>query len=203
MKNAVHTLLFSIALGAICSALVVGASLFTAPYRDANEKAEKVRNFLAALDVPLDPAASAEEVLFFFERHVRPVKQDGIELFEYTAQGEERPSAVAIPFSGSGVWGPIEGVLALEADRITIRGVRFYRQEETPGLGGEIASAGFQKQFRGKKIVSGTGEPGFKVRSPGTHDAPNTVDAITGATMTSDRVEAMLDRTAKTIGSDG
>ena len=66
---------------------------------------------------------------------------------------------MAVPFSGSGVWGPIEGVLALEPDMQTIRGVRFYKQEETPGLGGEIASDWFQAQFKGKTLVSAAGDP--------------------------------------------
>ncbi len=199
MNNTTHTLIFAAVLGVICSALLAGASLFTAPYREANEKAEQVRNFLAAMDAPVSARASAEELLEFFDRHVRRIERDGLERFEYTPDGADRPTAIAIPFSGPGVWGPIEGVLALEPDMTTIRGVRFYRQEETPGLGGEIASERFLNQFAGKQIVSRSGEPGFRVRAAGTHDNLNTVDAITGATMTSDRVESMLDGVAKQV----
>ncbi len=201
MNNTSHTMVFAAVLGVICSALLAGTNLFTAPYREANEKAEQVRNFLAAMDAPVSPRAPAGDLLEFFDRHVHRIERDGVERFEYTPDGADLPTAVAIPFAGPGVWGPIEGVLALEPDLITIRGVRFYRQEETPGLGGEIASEGFLNQFAGKQIVSRTGEPGFRVRPAGTHDNINTVDAITGATMTSDRVEKMLDEVAKQIGN--
>ncbi len=203
MNNTLHTLGFAAALGATCSALLVGVSLFTAPYRQANARSDEIRNFLAALEAPVAPRARADELLDFFERRVRRVERDDLTRFEYIPEGDDRPTAVAIAFAGPGVWGPIEGVLALEPDMTTIRGVRFFRQEETPGLGGEIASESFQGQFRGKRIVSRAGVPGFRVRPSGPHDEPNRVDAITGATMTSERVEAMLDRVAKRVGATG
>jgi Na+-transporting NADH:ubiquinone oxidoreductase subunit C len=199
VKNTVHTLVFAAVLGAACSALLVGASRFTEPYRRANEKAEQVRNYLAALDAPVPAEAGAAELLDVFERDVRRGERDGLELFEYVPGGAREPLAVAVPFSGPGVWGPIEGVIALEPDLTTVRGIRFYKQEETPGLGGEIASAWFQEQFQGKRIVAPDGEPGFHVSKPGTVGGLNNVDAITGATMTSDRVEAMLDSVAKRL----
>lgn len=199
MNNSIHTLSFAVVLGVTCSVLLVGASRFTQPYRDANEKAEEVRNFLSALDVPVPPHATAEDLLAVFKANIREDMRDGLPLYTYVPEGAEAPVAVAVPFSGAGVWGPIEGVLALEPDLTTIRGVRFYKQEETPGLGGEIASDWFQQQFRGKTLVSTSGEPGFRVRKPNTLQDRNVVDAITGATMTSDRVENMLDALARRL----
>lgn len=199
MNNVTHTLGFAVALGVSCSVLLVGANQFTRPYREANAKAEEVRNFLAALEAPVPAAATAEELLATFEANVREESRMGMRLFAYLPEGAEAPVAVAVPFSGPGVWGPIEGVLALEPDLKTIRGVRFYKQEETPGLGGEIASDWFQQQFRGKRIVSASGEPGFRVRKPGTLKDDNVVDAVTGATMTSDRVEIMLNDLARRL----
>ena len=199
MKNTVHTLVFALVLGVTCSLLLVLANHFTGPYRAANEKAEEVRNYLAALGAPVAPGATAEELLTVFESDIREDSRDGLPLYAYLPDGAETPVAVAVPFSGAGVWGPVEGVLALEPDLKTIRGVRFYKQEETPGLGGEIASDWFQGQFRGKTIVSASGEPGFRVRKPDSLQDDNVVDAITGATMTSDRVERMLDALARRL----
>ncbi len=199
MKNAAHTLIFATVLGVICSAMLVGASLFTAPYRKANEKAEQVRNYLAALEAPVPPDADAATLLKIFAERVQQREQGGLDLFAYTPEGAAAPTALAVPFTGPGVWGPIDGVVALEPDLTTIRGVRFYKQEETPGLGGEIASTWFQAQFRGKKMVGRDGTPGFRVRKPGTLKDDNVADAVTGATMTSDRVEQMLDGVAKRL----
>jgi len=117
------------------------------------------------LEPPLDENAGSEEIINFFKMNVRIRKINGVEFYEYypgsTTSGE--PSAIAIPFSGSGLWAPIKGVIALEPDLITIMGIRFYQQEETPGLGGEIASDWFQKQFKGKKYSPQMVNPGLRL----------------------------------------
>jgi len=199
MKSTMQTLVFAAILGVVCSTLLVATSLFTGPYQRANQKADQIRNYLQALEAPLPENAGAAELIAIFEQTVARTEKGGLELYEYRPEGATRPQAVAVAFAGPGVWGPIEGVLALEPDMLTIRGVRFYRQEETPGLGGEIASAAFLDRFKAKKIEAEDGTAGFRVRKPGSADGQNGVDGITGATMTSDRVEQMLDTLAKRI----
>ena len=208
MKDSVRVILFATILGLVCSVLLVGATLFTAPYRMANEKAEEVRNFLSALEVPIDAESDAEALLAVFNREVKERELGELILYEYRPQAGKSvsagadagaPSAIAVPFDGMGLWGPVKGVLALEADLLTIRAIRFYQQEETPGLGGEIGAEWFQNQFRGKRIVSSSGEAGFQILKPGAEKDENSVDGISGATMTSDRVKTMLDNLAKLI----
>jgi Na+-transporting NADH:ubiquinone oxidoreductase subunit C len=208
MKDNARVILFATILGIVCSILLVGATLFTAPYRMANEKAEEVRNFLSALEVPIDIKSNTEALLAVFNRDVKERELGELMLYEYRPQtgksvsagaGAGTPSAIAVPFDGMGLWGPVRGVLALEADLLTIRAVRFYQQEETPGLGGEIGAEWFQKQFKGKKIVSSSGEAGFQILKPGSEKDENSVDGISGATMTSDRVKSMLDNLSKQI----
>lgn len=205
MNQPLKTLVFSAVLGIICSSLLVGVTQITRPYREANEKAERVRNTLIALEAPVTAKTPAAALLTIFDRDIRLQDQAGIAAFAYHPGGVDQPVAIAVPFTGAGVWGPIEGILALEPDMQTICGVRFYKQEETPGLGGEIASDAFQKQFNGKKILSADGQPGMRLVAAGSASAPNTVDAITGATMTSDRVEEMLTTLANRLhnGKEG
>lgn len=204
MKNSTRVLLFASILGIVCSALLVGTNLYTEPYRRANETAEEIRNFLSALEVTVDPETQAAALPAIFNRDIRVKELGTLTLYEYRPASSQSapPAAVAVPFSGSGLWGPIKGVLALESDLKTIRGVRFYQQEETPGLGGEIGSEWFQRQFKGKKIVSGSGAPGFRVEKAGTPAADNAVDGITGATVTSDRVQLILDDLARQLGKE-
>ncbi len=71
MKDNVRVILFAAILGLVCSILLVGATLFTAPYRLANEKAEEIRNFLSALEVPIDPESDAQALLAVFNRDVK------------------------------------------------------------------------------------------------------------------------------------
>ena len=199
-----RTILFSVVLGFVCSLLLAGTSLFTGPYRDANRKAEEVRNFLSALDVEVDEDADAKTLLTIFDENIRTNVRGGVTLYEYVpaSSGAQTPLAIAVPFSGPGLWGPIKAVMALEPDMKTIKGVRFYDQEETPGLGGEIGADWFQKQFIGKELVSASGLPGFNIVKPGTALDKNSVDGITGATMTSERVRDMVDSLAKKLLED-
>ena len=79
----------------------------------------------------------------------------------------------------------------------TIRGLTFHEQEETPGLGAEITSEAFRDQFKGKPLVNPEGKPGIRIRVGAS--GPNEVDGITGATMTCDKVEALLNMTIEKV----
>jgi len=138
------------------------------------------------LGIERRPRASSEELLAAYEKNVRERRCGDLLLYECADTGGN-VQAVAVHFEGPGLWGPIKGFLALEPDMRTIRRVTFYEQEETPGLGGQIETKVFRSQFKGRRIISPTGEPGIKV------------DAISGATMTSDRVERMLNRTIRKV----
>lgn len=204
MRDNVRIIVFATVLGLVSSLILVAATLYTAPYRKANEKAQKVRNFLSALNVPIAAGADAETLLSVFNKNIRVRRLGKLSLYEYVPDSSRsrKPVAVAVPFSGPGLWGPIQGVLALKPDLRTIRGIRFYKQEETPGLGGEISAAWFQKQFVGKEMVSSEGKPGFRILKPGTAHDRNSVDGITGATLTSNRVQTMLNALAKVLGEE-
>ena len=139
-----------------------------------------------------EAGASSKVLLAIFEKDVRAEERGPLECHVYTVDGA--PRSIAVPFSGPGLWGPIKGFLSLAPDMRTIRGVTFHEQEETPGLGGEIASNWFRNQFRDKKIVSDQGAPGLRIVRGRKAAAANEVDGITGATMTCDKVEAMLNK---------
>jgi Na+-transporting NADH:ubiquinone oxidoreductase subunit C len=99
--------------------------------------------------------------------------------------------AYILPVHSRGLWGKIEGYIALENDGKTVAGFTVYSQQETPGLGGEIEKAWFQNNFRGKRIVGPDGK--FQSvaiakgrvadRIPPKNQA-NYVDGISGATLT-------------------
>ncbi len=196
VKDNVRTVVFAVVLGIVCSATLAVASTFLSPYRKANEEAEKVRNYLAVLDIPIDEKWDSKTLLDVYKKEVHTQKLGDFTLYETNSSSG---GIIAVPFSGPGLWAPVEGVISFESDLKTIHGIRFYKQEETPGLGGEIGSLWFQKQFKGKKIVSKNGKPGFHIVKPGTPADSNAVDGITGATMTSERVQTMLDSLAKKL----
>lgn len=197
MRNDVKVISFAAILAIVCALLLTAADQIFRPFREANEKAEEVRNFLVALEIPVEEGANAQTLVEVFEQNIERREWGDLTVYVYSEGGV--PVAYAIPFSGPGLWGPVDGVVALEADLLTIRGVRFYKQEETPGLGGEIGAEWFQDQFRGKSIVSNSGQPGFTITKPKQAGNSNEVDGITGATMTSDRVGTILDSLSKQV----
>ena len=189
MKGSLYTLLYATVLGCVCALLLFGAGWATEERIDLNRKAEERLKILEVLGAPVDKDTAPERLKEIFDESVR-VEGAG-ENTQYVYATGEAVNAVAIPVVGPGLWGPIEGFLSLESDRRTIRGLTFPVQEETPGLGGEIGSAWFTDQFKGKTIVL-DGRPGIKIVRGGGGLAANEVDAITGATMTCNAVEALL-----------
>ena len=88
--------------------------------------------------------------------------------------------------------GPIWGYVALNDDKDTVYGVYFAHAGETPGLGADIATPKFQAQFLGKKVLE-NGEVSLSVVKAGKVAKPDyEVDGISGGTITSQGVDAMI-----------
>ena len=97
-----------------------------------------------------------------------------------------------LPIVGKGLWSTMYGFLAMEPDLKTIRGINYYEQGETPGLGGEVDNPRWKAQWKGK-IAYQDGKPAIDVvkGSVGASD-PNAkykIDGLAGATITSNGVE--------------
>ena len=107
----------------------------------------------------------------------------------------EEVEALVLPVHGAGLWGQMYGYLALDADTRTIRGVSFYEHQETPGLGAEIESERFTALWVGRRVADEEGAILFEVAKGEIGDAasdPHRVDAITGATLTSNGLTALV-----------
>ncbi len=108
-----------------------------------------------------------------------------------TINGEKK---FIVQVRGKGLWGPIWGYISFNSDKKTIYGATFGHKGETPGLGAEIEKSEFQAQFVGKTIFDKDGKfTSVQVnKSVDTSKDPHAVDAISGGTITSKGVEAML-----------
>ncbi|HUW93077.1 MAG TPA: NADH:ubiquinone reductase (Na(+)-transporting) subunit C, partial [Bacteroidales bacterium] len=97
------------------------------------------------------------------------------------------------PIEGKGLWGPIWGYVALKPDMSTIAGVTFDHKGETPGLGAEINTTTFESQFLNKGIYENGKFVSIKVVKGGADPSNlHEVDAISGGTITSKGLEAMV-----------
>lgn len=99
-----------------------------------------------------------------------------------------------IPIAGNGLWGPLWCFAALGTDKNTISGIAFDHKSETPGLGAKISEKSFQESFTDspKMIMKGEEYMGIKVVKGGLKYPDHEVDAIAGATITSNGVSSML-----------
>lgn len=99
-----------------------------------------------------------------------------------------------VPVYGAGLWGPIWGYIAFDANGDTIYGAYFGHEGETPGLGAEIEKPAFQDQFEGKNIFSSDGEfTSIAVVKTGKEPQGKAwVHAVSGGTITSQGVQKML-----------
>lgn len=202
VKNSLYPILYAAVLGLVSASLLTGAESLTGPYKDANMRAERMRNILKVLEVPFPAKAPAQELVKIFETNVREEKSRSLTVYTYAPPKTGGiTEAAAVGFQGPGLWGPIKGFLALEPNMKVIRGITFYQQEETPGLGGEISSSWFTAQFKGKYIVAADGQAGIRIKQPGASSKQNEVDAITGATMTCDKLEEILNALIEKIAN--
>ena len=99
-----------------------------------------------------------------------------------------------IPVYGMGLWGPISGYIALNEDKATVYGAYFNHESETAGLGAEIKdNVAWQEKFQGKKVFTSGDDKTIALGvEKNVTDPATQVDAVTGATLTSNGVRDML-----------
>lgn len=100
---------------------------------------------------------------------------------------------VVLPVNGPGMWGPMHAYIGVKNDGNTVTGLKFYQHSETPGLGSEIEKPKFRDQWKGKKLYKDSGSLAIKVVKNGKYDpeaddAEHTIDGLSGATITGDKV---------------
>ncbi|MBN2180512.1 MAG: FMN-binding protein [Sedimentisphaerales bacterium] len=187
-KKAWFPVVYMFCLTAFFSTIVIGFTQVTGERVEANEKLSFEKAVLAALPGLYEKNLSRLELHKRFTESVSP--PDNFSAAAYTLRQNGQIIAYALPVSGRGFWAPIKGVIGIKADKKTITGIAFYQQNETPGLGAEIAKAAFTEQFRGKTIS--TDGPPLNIKRPGAVLGDSDVHAVTGATQTSTRLEKII-----------
>ena len=113
----------------------------------------------------------------------------------YDVVRDGRVDAVIIPIEGMGLWSVLYGYIALDPDMTTIRGLTYYEQAETAGLGGEVENPRWKALWVGRKAFDARGNVKIRVKKgaagPPDED-PYQVDGLSGATITSRGVTNML-----------
>ncbi|MBT6121708.1 NADH:ubiquinone reductase (Na(+)-transporting) subunit C [bacterium] len=210
MSSSVKSFVFAAVMCVVCSVLLTLAATTLKPFQESNERADKQKNILKALQlVDGKTKLTKQDVSTIYDKNVLNVwmTPDGRLSKDEIPEGKrvfvraDKGNLVsyAIPVSGYGLWSTIYGYLGLSADGKTVSGITFYKHGETPGLGGEVDKPWFQNQFKGKSIIDSSGAfvsvgvvKGKVTDRVSADKAINYVDGISGATITSQGVTSFL-----------
>ncbi len=168
---------------AICfGASLAGVQLKLGPVIEANklnETLEKVPELVLGAELSARMAAQNQK-LTITPRTIA-VEQEGrttyYSVYETSYQGD--PKGFVVKAAGQGYADKVELLMGLDPKIKTITGLFVLEQKETPGLGNKIIEPKWRGQFTGKKTA-----PALSVTKTGAA-APNEIDAVTGATISS------------------
>jgi len=210
MHSNKYIFLYSSAIVIVVAVALTVVAVQLKPLQENNVRIEKMQNILSSVNI-MSTTLDAEVLYkkYITQELVTNSKGENIEgqkAFVISLESENRKAIekrvlpiyvcsqdngeknYIIPVRGKGLWGPIWGYIAFKPDFNTIVGVMFDHKSETPGLGAEINTETFQKQFFGKLIFDEKNNfVSVKTVKGGTpDDNPHGVDAISGGTITSD-----------------
>ena len=112
----------------------------------------------------------------------------------FLVRGDAGLETVILPMHGYGLWSTMYAYVALDGRGERVKGVTFYSHAETPGLGAEIENARWRESWVGQRLTGDDGTVRFDIAKgqPAPDAADFHVDAISGATLTSNGVENMV-----------
>lgn len=114
----------------------------------------------------------------------------------YLVENDGQLDTLILPVRGYGLWSTLYGLMAIKGDLNTVVGMGFYQQGETPGLGGEVDNPKWKGLWPGKTLFDDGGRLAVKIVKGGVDpqnpDAVHQVDALAGATLTSNGVNNLL-----------
>ncbi len=182
-----YTIIYASVMVIIVAFLLAFVASSLKPTQDKNVALDTKKQVLAALNIRecADPEAEWANVL--------GEQDQDADVLNANVNGEEK---LVVKVKGAGLWGPIWGWVSINKDGETVYGTFFNHEGETAGLGARIKEQWFQDSFQGKKIFNENGDVVLGVfkagKAPNDVTTDNYVDAVTGATLTSNGVNDML-----------
>lgn len=171
MKTVIHMIITLTFIGVIAGGLLSIVNGWADPQIRANQKAETERAIFL-----VNPDGKSYETLDSPQLEIYKVFDDNKSLLGYSIANE-----------GNGFQGKIRMMIGLSADLSTITSIEILDQVETPGLGTKVTEDPFRKQFIGLQTT-----PMIIWIKGAEPTQPNQIEAITGATISSKAVVAIM-----------
>lgn len=192
-----YTIIYSAIIVVVVAFLLAFVYQVLKPIQDANVALDQKKQILYSLNIRNLDNATAEADYNKMLVSEKNVKNGTIYTFNIDSQ-------IKYVFSvkGMGLWGGINGFIAVDADKSTVFGAYFNHESETAGLGAEIKdNRKWQEQFRGKELFTKGNRDAIALSvQKKVTDSKTQVDAVTGATLTSNGVAAMMTDKEKGLG---
>ena len=181
-----YIIIYSAILVVIVAFLLAFVYQALKPMQDANVALDIKKQILYSLNIRDLDGAEAEAKYAEVVKAEKEINGQKI----YACQiGDQQ--VVVVSLKGMGLWGGISGYLAVDKDD-KVYGAYFNHESETAGLGAEIKDdVSWQEKFIGKKIFDADGNVILSVVKK-VENTESQVDCVTGATLTSNGVDAMI-----------
>ena len=188
-----YIIIYSTILVVIVAFLLAFVFQALKPMQDANVALDVKKQILNSLNLRELDGQEAEA------KYAEVVKEEkeinGLKVFACQVGDQE---VVVVSLKGMGLWGGISGYLAVDKDD-KVYGAYFNHESETAGLGAEIKdSQEWQEKFIGKNIFDENGNVVLSVVKK-VENTDTQVDCVTGATLTSNGVDAMIKDCLKSL----
>lgn len=190
-KSFAYPIIFMSLITAIYTSLLAFLDYSTAEQIEFLASADLQKKILYVFDIPLE-SEDPEKIDEQFQKAIEIKEIDDEKIYLLEENGDVK--AYAYPVGGAGLWGSIEAYVGISADYSKIVGIDFISHSETPGLGGRIDEDWYKEQFRGIELKGLKDK--YITYSPA---AGSNVDAITGATLTSQAVRDILNEDIQKI----
>jgi Na+-translocating ferredoxin:NAD+ oxidoreductase subunit G len=171
MKTVIHMIATLTIIGVVTGGILFLVSDWANPLIAANQKNE------------------TEKAIFLVHpegKSYEPVSSKELEAYK-VFDANKKLIGYSLVYEGNGFQGKIRMMIGLSEDFNSISSLEILEQVETPGLGNKITEEPFKKQFNGLK--SSPKILWVKNEKP---DQPNEIQAITGATISSKSVVAII-----------
>ena len=181
-----YIIIYSAILVVIVAFLLAFVYQALKPMQDANVALDVKKQILYSLNIRGLDGSEAEAKYAEVVKEEKDV--DGQKVYECQIDGKD---ILVASLKGMGLWGGISGYVAIDPEG-KVFGAYFNHESETAGLGAEIKdSQEWQEKFIGKQIWDENGNVVLSIVKK-VEDAASQVDVVTGATLTSNGVDAML-----------